>query len=513
MRGRDRLQTTSGSLDAMAPRRFPAFTRMMLAASAMMLVPSIVGASERDWLVARVFLIHAVFFAILAVILGLATMNRVPRITERYHLTTLFLTYALLPLMLAAPFNAVVPTVTIGTAYFEMLSCLTTTGASLFDRSAALLPAPLHLWRAMIGWAGGFMALVTVFGVLAPMSLGGFELAPAAEEGRRAATMDEAARRLTRFSSQIAPIYAAMTGVLALALLLAGDPPLVAISHAMGTISTSGVSPIGGLDNAPSGRLGEVAIALMLLPAVSHRITNYHLRRRRWTAWQDPQLGLMLICVAGVALILFLRAFAGAAEIHRQGDLGGSLRAIWGGAFTSLSFLTTTGYFSADWRGTQLWSDLPQPGTILMGLAVMGGGIATTAGGVKLFRLYVLYRHGLREMDLLVHPSAIISRGRGERHITAAGARIAFISLMLFLIAIALAMIGLAATGLSFEQSLTFAIAALTTTGPLAATLGEAGRYAALSDWALAVLCLGMIVGRMETLVFVALLNPAFWRR
>ena len=55
----------------------------------------------------------------------------------------------------------------------------------------------------------------------------------------------------------------------------------------------------------------------------------------------------------------------------------------------------------------QLWSDLPDPGTILLGVAVMGGGIATTAGGVKLLRLYALYRHGLREMDRLIQPSSL----------------------------------------------------------------------------------------------------------
>ena len=71
----------------------------------------------------------------------------------------------------------------------------------------------------------------------------------------------------------------------------------------------------------------------------------------------------------------------------------------------------------------QLWSDLPEPGTILLGVAVMGGGIATTAGGVKLLRLYALYRHGLREMDMLIHPSTVGRRGQGDRLDLAAGAR------------------------------------------------------------------------------------------
>jgi trk system potassium uptake protein TrkH len=494
------------SMAGKAPRRFPGFVRVML-------IPALSGAATEDWRVARVFLLHAVFFAILAVILGLAMMNRAPRIAERYHLTTLVLIYALVPVMLGAPIRELVPGLSLGGAYFEMLSCLTTTGATLFDRTPELVPPAVHLWRALIGWAGGFMAVVSVFAILAPLNLGGFEFVEAAGAGGRAATTDEVARRLVRFTKVIAPVYAVLTGILTLALLLAGDPPLVAVSHAMGTISTSGISPIGGVGDAPSGRLGEIAIALMLLPAVSHRITNFHLRRGRRPTWDDPQLRLMLISVTAVTLVLYLRAFAGAAEIDRGRDLAGSLRAIWGGLFTSLSFLTTTGYVSGDWRATQLWSDLPQPGTILMGLAVMGGGIATTAGGVKLFRIYVLYRHGLREMDLLTHPNSIGRRGRGGRLLTPKGARIAFIFLMLFLISVAFAMIGLSATGLGFEQSLTLAIAALTTTGQLAGTLGDGARYAGLPDTALAILSAGMIVGRMETLVIVALLNPAFWRR
>ncbi|PZQ48597.1 MAG: potassium transporter TrkH [Rhodovulum sulfidophilum] len=495
-----------------APRRFPGFVRVMLLASGLMMIPALVGAAAEDWRVARVFLIQGVFFAILAVILGIAMMNRAPRIAERYYLTTLALIYLLIPLILAGPVRALVPGISTGGAYFEMLSCLTTTGATLFDRPE-LVPPAIHLWRGLVGWAGGLMALVVVFAILAPLNLGGFEFVEAADQSGRAASTDEVARRLARFTRVIAPAYATLTGLLALALLLAGDPPLVAVLHAMGTLSTSGVSPIGGPAEAASGRLGEAAIALLLLPAVSHRITNYHLRRDRWPAFDDPQLRLMLICVLGVALVLYLRAFAGAAEAGPRHDLAGALAALWGGIFTSLSFLTTTGYTSVDWHGTELWSELSRPGTILMGLAVMGGGIATTAGGVKLFRIYVLYRHGLRELDLLTHPSSVARRGRGEQVITGKGARIAFIFLMLFLIAIALGMIGLSATGLSFEQSLTFAIAALTTTGPLAATLGEAGRYAALDDVALAILGAAMIVGRIETLVVVALFNPSFWRR
>lgn len=497
-----------------AVRQFPVFVILLLIASALMLVPAVHAARLENWPVARSFLDHAIFFAVIGAILGLATMNRQPRDPARYHLMTLLASYLLLPLVLAAPVVALVPGLGLGGGYFEMLSCLTTTGATLFERPQ-LLAEPLHLWRALVGWAGGLMVLVTAFAVLAPLNLGGFEIGLASSSRReagRSGTVAEANARILRAVHDILPVYAGLTAALGLFLVLAGDRPFVAVCHAMAILSTSAVSPLRDLSGSQSGRLGEVAMALFLLPAVSHMGFSLAARRRRIPRLSDPQIQLMLITVLGVTAVLFLRSFVGAAEIDRQDNLAAALKAIWGSIFTLLSFLTTTGFISEDWRATQLWSDLPEPSTILLGVALMGGGIATTAGGVKLLRLYALYRHGLREMDKLVHPSSVGRRGQGDALISRGGARIAFIFLMLALIALAIVMLALAATGLSFEQSLTLGVAALTTTGPAINTLGGGFGYDDLSGLARAILCAAMIVGRIEVLVIVALLNPVYWR-
>ena len=87
------------------------------------------------------FLDHALFLGLLGLILGYATMNRVPRRPTSHHLLTILLTFLLIPLALALPVQALVPGLGFGRAYFEMLSCLTTTGATLLDR-VRLLPEP-----------------------------------------------------------------------------------------------------------------------------------------------------------------------------------------------------------------------------------------------------------------------------------------------------------------------------------------------------------------------------------
>lgn len=495
-------------------RQFPALVVLMLVGTGLMLVPAAHAAHLKNWDVARTFLYHAVFFAILATILGIATSNWTPRHPARYHLMTLLVTYMVLPWMLGAPLVPLVPGLTPTGAYFEMVSALTTTGATLFDRPR-ILPESLHLWRALVGWAGGLLVLVSAVAILAPLNLGGFEIGQEGVGTRRRAigSVAEATRRLQRHVRLILPVYASFTGLLMLALVLAGERPFVAVCHAMAVLSTSGITPLDRLDATASGRLGEIAMFVFFLPALTHRALSFDWRRGRRPGLHDPQIQLALITVLSVTLLLFLRSFIGAAEIQRQDQAASALMAVWGSLFTVTSFLTTTGFESHDWRAMQLWSNLPDPGAILLGVAVMGGGIATTAGGVKLLRLFALYRQGVREMDLLVHPSAIIPHGQGARLISDHGPRIAFVFLMLFLVSVACLMILLSATGLDFDHSLTLAIAALTTTGQAIRTLPDGVGYGDLGGTARTFLCIGMIVGRMETLVIIALFNPAFWRR
>ncbi len=215
-----------------------------------------------------------------------------------------------------------------------------------------------------------------------------------------------------------------------------------------------------------------------------------------------------------VTVLLFARHWIGAFEEDTVENLPAGLKALWGSAMTVLSFLTTTGFTSADWAESQAWSGLPTPGLILAGLAVVGGGVATTAGGVKLLRVYALYLHGEREMQRLIYPSSVGGAGEVARRLRRQGALFAWIFFMLFATSIALVMMALSLTGLDFETTTVLAVAALSTTGPLATVASEAPiLWAALSPVAKTILAGAMVLGRLETLAIIALLNPDFWRR
>jgi trk system potassium uptake protein len=133
---------------------------------------------------------------------------------------------------------------------------------------------------------------------------------------------------------------------------------------------------------------------------------------------------------------------------------------------------------------------------------------------VKLLRVYALFRHGERELERLVHPNSIGHGGALARRLRRKGAYVAWIFFMIFAITIAVVMLALTAVGVAFEPAMVLAVAALSTTGPLAAVATEDPiLYVILSDPAKVILAVTMVVGRLETLAILALLAPDGWRR
>ena len=497
----------------------PFIVVLMGISAAAMLVPAAHAAVVGDYPTARVFFYSSLLFLVLFSFVAVATNQRRSRHPVRRYLIALVAFYAALPIMLAVPVYEAVGNTFFFNAYLEMVSSLTTTGASFYE--VQRLSASVHLWRAQVGWMGGFFVWVTAVAVLAPINLGGFEVRTSLEAGQGAARpvqidrVAEIGDRVTRYARELAPVYAGITLVLWMALIVAGDTPLVALCHAMSTISTSAISPIGGTEGAGSGFAGEALILLFLAFSLSRLTFARDERAEGWASLPaDPEIRMALAIVLAVSVGLFLRHWAGAFELFEAREADVVLGAFWGGLFTTASFLTTTGFVSASWDTARIWSGLEAPGLILLGLAVFGGGVGTTAGGVRLLRVYALYKHGMREMEKLVQPSSVAGAGALARQIRRQGAYVAWIFFMLFAMSIAAFMAGFALAGQSFTNALVLTISGLSTTGPLlTAAVDTPVQLALLSPPAKALFGAAMVVGRLEMLLIIALLNPDFWRR
>ena len=485
-----------------------------------MLAPAGMALATDERALAGVFAKSALLVATFAAVLAAATAGYRPRNPVQSEVLSLVGAYLLLPPVLALPLAEALPGFDFTTAWFEMVSAFTTTGASLLAPMPQT-PAAVHLWVGLVGWLGGFFVLLAATALLAPLNLGGLEVANPRPVGRSAfgATpihrSAEPAQRLTAHLRLMAPIYAALTLALWIALLLAGDPPFPALAHAMGILSTSGLSPVGGIGAMPSGRLGEALMLGFLVFALTRQSLPGALQTDRARSfWRDEELRLAAALILGLALVVTTRNWIAAAGAGDGAAFGEAARAIWAALFTFASFLTTTGYVAGDWERTLAWAGLSAPALLLAGVATVGGGVATTAGGIKLLRVYALYRHGRHEMEKLLDPALVGGGGDRARHLRSDGAYLAWLAFMLFILSLAITLAALTATGIGFEPAVILSIAALSTAGPLINVAGDiAPPIASLAEGQRAILGAAMILGRLELLAVVALLARDAWRR
>ncbi|WP_340109280.1 potassium transporter TrkG [Pikeienuella sp. HZG-20] len=509
----------------MSWRGVPVFGGVLVTLAVLMLGPALFAALRGDWSVAAAFGYSAGVTAIVGCLLIAALFRRLDHASAVGEFTVLIATLAFTPVAAAIPVAAAAPLLSFEAAYFEMVSMITTTGATVFERLDEVHPAIL-LWRGIIAWLGGLVALVMAYALLAPRGLGGFEVR--GDRGRSAALgrlvgspvwaggapVEAAGDRLTAAIRSVLPVYSGLSFCLMLLLMMLGHAPLNAAVLAAGTLSTSGVSTGANASFISSGFAGELTIAVFLvLAATRHTYGGTGQRPLRLTGLsEDPEMRILFIVVIGTGGWIYVRHWLGVLELE-DGAGAGSLRALWGGLFTTLSFATTTGYLSADWESARAWSGLDNPSLIFIGLAIMGGGIATTTGGVKLLRAYALFKHSAREMERLVRPSSVSSSRAGKRGLRREGAEIAWVFVMLFLVTLALAMLALSLTGMSFEVGLSAAVAALSNTGPLfPATTGRSW-LTSVSAEGRGVLVVVMVLGRVEILALIAMLNTDNWRR
>ncbi|MEM8731865.1 MAG: potassium transporter TrkG [Pseudomonadota bacterium] len=502
-----------------APGRLTLFLLLFAIAAAAMFPPALLASLRHNDDSAQSFFYAGALGLLVVGMIALARGRMKPQREEMRQLLALFCAFAVLPLYLAVPFHDALQTTTFMNAYFDMVSAVTTTGIDFYRDPERLAPS-LHLWRAEVAWLGGLLMWIAAGAILAPMSLGGFEVTARGEPGRGdpgtlAMTRADPAKRLAKVSATLVPIYTGLTGVLMILLLAAGDRPLAALCHAMSVMATSGISPVGGLEGGAAGRVGEMAMFGFMLFALSRlTFSNDTLSGARKTRLRDdPEFRIGILLVLGVPVLLFLRHWLGAFDLNMTGRPDEALRALWGGSFTVLSYLSTTGFVSADWTTSASWSGLGASGIILMGLAMIGGGVATTAGGVKLLRVYALYLNGLREMERLVFPTSVNSASRRQRRLQSNGAFIAWVFFMLFAMSLAAVTLILGFFGIQFEEAIVLAVATLSTTGPLIEHASDVPiPLLTLSGGAKLVLCADMVVGRLETLAIIALLTPDLWR-
>lgn len=400
----------------------------------------------------------------------------------------------------ALPLLFELPGLSFTDAYFEALSGLTTTGATVLS-GLDQLPSSLNLWRHLLQWVGGMGVILLAIAILPLLGVGGMQLFRAEAPGPR--KEGKLAPRVAQTARYLWFIYIALTVSCMLALRWAGMGWFDAVCHAFSTIALGGFSTHdASIAHFGSLRI-EVVLAIFMMMAVLNFGTHFlALRHRSLLAyWHDTEAKHVWLLILSSALMLGLYMWAHGFDK----DPASLARHV---LFTTISMATTTGFANVDFTHWPIFVSM-----WLLLLCAISSSAGSTGGGVKMIRVLVLVRQAHRELKRIVHPRAVapirISGAVIENRVILAV--LGF--MLLYGVTITALSFVLMASGLSFPVSVSAIIACVNNTGPGLEYLGPAGTYGRLNDFQIWVCALAMLAGRLELLALFALFMPQFWRK
>jgi len=382
-------------------------------------------------------------------------------------------------------------------AVFESVSGFTTTGATVIV-GLDQLPESILYHRQQIQWLGGMGIIVLAVAILPLLGVGGMQLYRAEASG--VAKDEKLTPRITETARALWLIYLALTVACALAYWVAGMNLFDAVGHAFSTVATAGFSThdasIGYYD---SPLIEIIAIVFMLAGGVNFAIHFIAWRRLDGRPYlTDPEVrvyGLIfLLSTLFVAVSLFwAEAYAGTIESLRYA------------AFQVASVLTGTGFGIATFSEWPLHIPL-----VMVVLAFTGGCAGSTTGGIKVLRIMLLAKLGLRQLFLLAHPRAISVIKLGKRPVSEDILFSVWGFYVLYVVTAIMLTVAMMAAGLDMESAFGAVVATINLLGP---GLGEvSGNFTTVSPVVKWLGVFGMLVGRLEVFTLMILFLPAYWR-
>ncbi len=383
-------------------------------------------------------------------------------------------------------------------AAFETVSGLTTTGATVIVGLDALPHAVLY-YREQLHWLGGMGVIVLAVAILPMLGVGGMQLYRAEVPGPiKDAKLTP---RIAETAKALWLVYVGITILCALAYWLAGMSVFDAVGHAFATLATGGFSNHdASLAYFHSDLILVIATFFMFISGM-----NFSLHYIAWRGgnplayFRDPECRAYVYILLGASLIASVVLYGYAAYT----DFGSALL---NGTFQVVSFMTTTGFTSADYS---LWPTfLP---IMLLLIACIGGSAGSTAGGIKVVRMALLLKQSWRELLRVIHPSAEVPVKLGDRAVPSRVVQAVWAFFFIFVISFAVMFLILMALGLDGLTAFSSLAACISDTGP---GLGAAtGNFAAINAPAKWVLIFAMLWGRLEIFTLLVVFTPAFWRR
>ncbi|MDH4165530.1 MAG: TrkH family potassium uptake protein [Gammaproteobacteria bacterium] len=472
---------------------------MLMLFSVTYVLPMVTSVIYRDGM-----LLDFVYAAVICVTAGAAmfvlTMRHKRELRSRDGFLLVTLAWVFMSAIATVPLMIGLPGLSFTDAFFETMSGLSTTGATVLTGLDSMAPS-LNMWRAALHWYGGMGIIVLAVAILPLLGVGGMQLYKAETPGP--VKNEKLTPRITQTAKALWVVYLLLTILCVLSLRVAGMEWYDAVFHSFSTLSLGGFSNYDG----SVGHYDSVAIELVLVFFMLVSALNFS---RHFIAWQqkslrtyltDVEASGMLRLVATAVLVVTLYIWAHGV----YPDFLTSLRYV---TFNLVAMATTCGFVTQDYAAWPAFAPM-----VIVMLSCYTCNTGSTGGGIKMFRTLVLTQQATRELFLLVHPQAVtpvkIRNQVVSNHIVFAV--LAFVVLY-FGTVVTLTFL-LLASGMDFISSFTAIIATINNAGPGLGVVGPSSNYQGLTDFQTWVCSLAMLLGRLEIFSVLVLLTPTFWRK
>ena len=382
-------------------------------------------------------------------------------------------------------------------AFFESMSGITTTGSTILtDLDNA--PKGILLWRAILQWLGGIGIILMAITLMPIMNIGGMQLF-------KISANDNAEKILPKskeVSLRLIVIYSLLTFICALFYKLFGMNYFDSLTHSMTTIATGGFSNYNdSIGHFNSALIETNAIIFIILGSIPFIAYIKYLNGDKKVFYKDSQINFFIktIIISVIIIFIFLLFKSIDAETYL-------LRQV---IFNVVSILTGTGYVTtnySDWGGFPL--------IFFLILMFIGGCAGSTACGLKIFRIHILYKFFVIQLKKYIYPRGVFVLKYGDNVLNEKfiSSIISFVFLYIIIFFIITTL--LSVSGLDFLTSVSGAATSISNVGPgLGGIIGPNGNFSQLPEFSKWILTIGMILGRLELFAIIVLFIPSFWRR
>ncbi len=380
-------------------------------------------------------------------------------------------------------------------AFFETVSGLTTTGASIVDDVEAMSEGILF-WRSFTHWLGGMGILVFVMAIMDKAPDRSINILRAEMPGH---SVDKLLPKAKSTAKVLYYIYIALTAAETIFLLCGGMSLFESLVHALGTAGTGGFGIKADSIGSYSPYIQWVITVFMLLFGVSFNL-YYLLLLGRWKSAKNSNelwtyLGIFVAASAVIALNIY-PLYNSISEVIRLS------------AFQVASLVTTTGYATADFN---LWPQLSKG--ILFLLMFMGGCMGSTSGGLKVSRLVILFQSARNEIRRNFTPRTVSPVKLNGNPVDARAEKSVLSYLALYLTVIIAVFLLISFEPLGFETNFTAAVSCVNNIGPGFDLIGPASSYSVYSPFSKIVLSIAMLMGRLEIYPIISLFYMHKWAK